>query len=402
MASRDPLRGREPAISVTWGQVCGWRLAQQHVTQPHSHPITVAAALGGVQAQVTTSAQFTLGLRSTATPEDIDRALWVDRRLVKTWAMRGTLHWLPAEEYPLWVAALRAREWRITPGWEKYHGVTKAELHAITEAIPQALEGRQLTREELADRLAEVTHSPHLAEQLRSGWGAVLKPAANRGLLCFGPDRGRNVVFVHPADWLGEMAPEPDRDSALRAVLHRFLDAYGPATHADFGRWFGVAEKPAREIVAANADELVVAAVDGGRGQAPANRRVGTDAVTGWVTPAGAEALASASPASGVVLLGGFDPYVLAPLSHRAAIIPDGHIDDVSRAAGWISAVVLVDGFVAGTWTADQTPTGTTIDVQPFAPLPSDVAAELEACADGLGKTLVPDPVTVRIADTGT
>jgi Winged helix DNA-binding domain len=388
VASRDPLRGREPALSVTWGQVCGWRLAQQHVTHPDSDPITVAAALGGVQAQVTASAQFTLGRRSTAMPEDIDRALWVDRHLVKTWAMRGTLHWLPVAEYPLWVAALRAREWPITPGWEKYHGVTKAELDAITEAIPEALQGRQLTREELADRLAEVTNSPHLAEQLRSGWGAVLKPAANRGLLCFGPDRGRNVVFVHPSDWLGDMEPEPDRETALRTVLYRFLDAYGPATHADFGRWFGVAEKPAREIVAAYADELAVAEVDG--------------AVAGWITPTGAEALASAPPASGVVLLGGFDPYVLAPLSHRAAIIPDGHIDEVSRAAGWISAVVLVDGFVAGTWTSDQTPAGTTIDVQLFAPLPSDVAAELTACADALGKALVPAPVTVRIAGVAT
>jgi hypothetical protein len=101
--------------------------------------------------------------------------------------MRGTLHWLPADEYPLWIAALRTREWRITPGWEKYHGVTKAELHAITDAIPTALEGRALTREELADRLADVTGTAHLGEQLRSGWGAVLKPAANQGLLCFGP-----------------------------------------------------------------------------------------------------------------------------------------------------------------------------------------------------------------------
>jgi hypothetical protein len=214
----------------------------------------------------------------------------------------------------------------------------------------------------------------------------VLKPAANRGLLCFGPDRGRNVVFVRPQDWLGEMAPEPDRDTALRTVLYRFLDAYGPATHADFGRWFGIAEKPAREILTAYADELVIVGIDG--------------ATAGWVTAAGADALAGAAPASGVVLLGGFDPYVLAPISHRAAIIPDGHIDDVSRTAGWISAVVLVDGFVAGTWTADQRPAGTAIEVQPFTPLPPEVAGELATRAEALRKELLPAPIAVRIAGT--
>jgi hypothetical protein len=383
--STDPLRGREPEISVTWQQVCGWRLAQQHVTSPGSDLRTVTAALGGVQAQVTSSAQFTLRLRSPATADDIGTALWADRRLVKTWAMRGTLHWLPADEYPLWIAALRTREWRITPGWEKYHGVSKAQLHAITDAIPAALDGQQLTRDELADRLADVTGTAEIREQLRSGWGAVLKPAANRGLLCFGPDRGRNVTFVRPEEWLGGLTREPDADEALRAVLHRFLDAYGPATSADFARWFGITEKPARQLLTAHADELVAAAAEG---------------ASGWVTREGAEALASAPAADGVVLLGEFDPYVLAPISHRDAIIPAAHVNDVSRTAGWISAVVLIDGFVAGTWTTEQTADGTQIAVQPFAPMGPEAAGELaERAATFDERGLLPGAVTVRIAD---
>jgi len=378
--SSNPLRGRNAQLSVTWPQVCGWRLAQQCVTAPDADPLQVAARLGGVQAQVTSSAEFTLGLRSTPATA-VDRMLETDRTLIKTWAMRGTLHWLPTNEYPMWVAALRFREWRITPAWEKYHGVTKAELEAITDALPDALDGRQLTRDELAQRLAEVTGSPHLKEQLRSGWGAVLKPAANRGLLCFGPDRGRNVTFVRPHDWLGAMPEEPDAAEALRAVLLRFLDAYGPATHNDFARWFGVAEKPARELVAMHADDLVVAEIDG----TPA-----------WVSPQGAESLARAEAATGVHLLGGFDPYVLAPISHRAAIIPEGHLDDVSRTAGWISAVVLVDGFVAGTWTADDTADGTKVQVQPFVPLTPQVTAALADRAGALAaRGLVPPPVSV-------
>ena len=378
--SRNPLGGRDAELSVTWPQVCGWRLAQQRVTTPGDDPLEVAARLGGVQAQVKSSAEFALGLRSKpATP--VDQMLWTERTLVKTWAMRGTLHWLPAHEYGLWVAALRTREWRITPAWERYHGVTKAGLDAITEAIPAALEGRQLTRDELAERLAELTGNPHLGEQLRSGWGAVLKPAANRGLLCFGQDRGRNVTFVRPQDWLGDTPDEPGSDTALRTVLLRFLDAYGPATHTDVGRWFGVAEKPARELLAEHADDLVVVDVDG----TPA-----------WLSRQGAEILARAEPATGVQLLGGFDPYVLAPISHRAAIVPDGHLDAVSRTAGWISAVVLIDGLVAATWTADETPDGTTLNVEPFAPPARQVATALADHAAALAaRGLLRPPVSV-------
>lgn len=388
MASRDPLKARPTDLVAGWGQVCGWRLARQGITAPGDDPVEVTARIAGVQAQVTSSAELTLGLRTTSTP-DVSRLLWDERALVRTWAMRGTLHWLPAREFALWTAALRTREWRITPGWERYHGVTAAELDAVTAAIPAALEGRRLTRDELAQRLAEVTGNAHLHRQLRSGWGAVLKPAANQGLLCFGPDRGRNVTFVRPQEWLGGAGgngvagPAPSPEEALRTVLRRFLDAYGPATHKDFGRWFGVPERPAREVLAAHAEDLVVVEVDGLRA---------------WLTPRGAEALARAEPADGVHLLGGFDPYVLAPLSHRAALIPDGHIDDVSRAAGWISAVVLVDGAVAGTWTVDSSAGGTVVAVTPFAPLPAQVVGAISERADALGaRGLLPGPVTVQV-----
>lgn len=382
--SKDPLRAHAPEVTASWPQVCGWRLQRQHVTARAADPLAAAAALGGVQAQVTSAAEYTLGIRSPATRDGLAAALWTDRTLVKTWAMRGTLHWLPAAEYPLWIAALKTREWRITPGWETYHGVTAAELAAITEAIPEALSGTQLTRDELAQRLAEVTGNGDLGAQLRSGWGAVLKPAANRGLLCFGPDRGRNVTFVDPTDWLGTIGPEPAPAEGLRQVLHRFLDAYGPATHKDHARWFGIPEKPARELFAEHAAELVVTEVDGHRG---------------WVTPGGAETLAGATPAAGLVMLGGFDPYVLAPLSHRAVIIPEGHIDEVSRTAGWISAVMLIDGFVAGTWSTEASARGTTVEVRPFAKLTAEQTTAVRDWAAGEATDLLTDPVEVRVLD---
>jgi DNA glycosylase AlkZ-like len=274
--------------------------------------------------------------------------------------MRGTLHLLPAAEWAEWVALLGTREWRITPAWVKYHGVTAEELDAVTAAVPEALAGGPLTRDELADRVAALTKHDHLSEQLRSGWTAVFKPAAAQGLLCQGPPRDGNITFVDPARWLGKRAakPAPDPEEAVAAVLARCLDAYGPATREDLARWLGVQPKIARQLLARHGPALVEVDVAGHQA---------------WMTPAGAEAAAASEPASGVHLLPGFDPYVLAPISHRAETIPAGKVDAVSRAAGWISPVLLVDGRIAGTWEPSSAGGVTTVTVTPFAKLPKRV-----------------------------
>lgn len=346
---------------LTWDQVLGWRVGRHQLAAPDGDPVEVVAALAGVQAQVAASAHQVLAARcGTPADVDLDRLLWSDRAVVKTWAMRGTLHLLPADEWRTWVAVLRTREWRITPGWVRYHGITEAELDAVTAAIPEALAGDPLTRDELADRVAAITGHGHLGEQLRSGWAAVFKPAANRGLLCQGPPQDGNITFTDPARWLGldGTGVDVDADAAMATVLARFLDAHGPATREDLARWLGVTPKAARLVLAAHADQLTEVAVEGH---------------AAWMTPEGATAAAEAGPAAGVYLLPGFDPYVLAPISHRAQTIPDGFVDQVSRTAGWISPVLLVDGRIAGTWEPERTGTTTTVTVTPFARLPAEV-----------------------------
>jgi hypothetical protein len=67
------------------------------------------------------------------------------------------------------------------------------------------------------------------------------------------------------------------------------------------------------------------------------------------------------------LLLPAFDPYVIAPISARTYTIPDGFVDRVSRTAGWISPVLLVDGVVAGTWSLQQQEARAVISVEPFA-----------------------------------
>jgi winged helix DNA-binding protein len=239
-------------VHVSWEQALAWRVAQQLLGDPVPRPgtppppagsvVEAARRLAGVQAQVMSSAELALGVRTGAPPSATRTALQ-ERRLTKTWAMRGTLHLFPSDELPTWVAALRAKEagTRRTRGWEEYHGVTVSQLAAITGTVGDMLGRAPMTRVELAAAVTEATGDPALGTAVETGFGGtILKSAAANGDLCFGPDRGRNVTFVDPRLWLAGPWEEPEAGAALALVVRRFLDAYGPATEVDFARWWGV------------------------------------------------------------------------------------------------------------------------------------------------------------------
>jgi hypothetical protein len=81
------------------------------------------------------------------------------------------------------------------------------------------------------------------------------------------------------------------------------------------------------------------------------------------------------------MLLPGFDPYTVAPISARAYAIPDGFVDRVSRTAGWISPVLVVDGMIRGTWSHERAADKVTVEVAAFAPVPKAVKAAATECA---------------------
>jgi hypothetical protein len=226
---------------LEWPGVLAWRLRRQQLDRraPREAMLDVVNRIVGLHAQVMSSAELTLWARVDGLePDDVQRALWEERTLVKTWAMRGTLHLLPAAELPLFVAAQGMLPARAARGsWLKAFGLTAEGADAILAAIPRALDGRALTREELATEVGRLT-SPELGDKLRESWGALLKPSAFAGDVCFAPSAGQKVRFTHPAEWLGEWpAVEPAAGAA--ELTRRYLAAYGPATREEFARWFG-------------------------------------------------------------------------------------------------------------------------------------------------------------------
>ena len=232
--------------SITWRQVAALRMRRQHLLTPapRTRLVDVVREHVAIQAQVMSSAELSLrarvrGLRR----DDVRDALWQDRTLVKTWAMRGTLHLVAASEVPELVRGLGTRLGWQSAVWLRYFKVTKQEMVALQDAIGDLLSDEPMTRQELADALATKLGDPAFAERVTSSWGTFLKPAAGRGYLAFGPDRGRNVTFVHPGAWLGIDIPEPV-DDGFDAVLVRHLAAFPGASKGELARWWGAAGEP--------------------------------------------------------------------------------------------------------------------------------------------------------------
>ena len=360
------------AAGLRWAQVMAWRSARHHLDErvPAKAMLDVVADIAGLHAQVMSSAELTLAARvDGVAPNDVRHALWEERSLVKTWAMRGTLHLPPAAELPRWQAALSTRRNWETGAWQRAF-VSRQELERLNDAVAQALDGRLLTREELAAAVGELTGSEELGAKLRESWGALLKPAAALGLLCFAPNQGQQVRFTRPDTWLGGWT-DHDPDQAMAEVTRRFLAASGPVTCEDFARWWGI-PSPARggRLLERLGSEVA---------------RVEVEGTAAYALAADLPGLAEAGGSRAVRLLPAFDQYVVTATRQAEHLMPGPFKARVYRPQGWLSPVLLVGGRMDGTWRQEAKGRRLLVTIEPFTgPRPAWARRAAEAEAERL------------------
>jgi uncharacterized protein YcaQ len=365
--------------TMTWAQVGAWRMGRHHLVEraPGSALLDVVAHICGLHAQLMSSAELTAWARvADFEPDAVSRALWQDRTLVKSWAMRGTLHLLPSSEYGLWLGGLGTYRHYLKPAWSKGFGISQDELRRMIAAVGEALDGRELTREELAAEVARITGTADLADKLLGSWGSTLKPATYQGWLCFGPNRGRNVTFVRPDQWLGGVAIQP-ADEAMAAVTRRYLAANGPATRDDYARWWAMSPAEAARRIKALGDEVTEVEVDG---------------TPMWMLAADVEGAVRAELPGAVRLLPAFDQYVVASTKQADHLLPGPFRDRVYRSQGWLSPVLLIDGQMAAVWKHERKGNRLTVTIEPFAKVGRGAKKAVEEEAADLGRFLGAEP----------
>lgn len=350
--------GRLRAVSSV-AQIAAERYARHGLAdRPCASPVEAAARTTAVQAQDNLAAR--LGIRARAagvTDADVRHELDEERSIVRTWLMRGTIHlvasadlrWLVRLIGPTVVRKYRTRWRQLGLGDE----VLDAAVAALPELLADGPRTRREIREELAARGVTLDSRDPQAATHAVVYASVI------GLICRGPDRGRDSTFVLVDDWLPDEPDGPDGDDALAELARRYFAAYSPATAVDFTTWAGL---PGGRAVQLIRDELTEADLDGRAGY-----RLGEP-------PTG----------RGVRLAPAFDNYVLGHRD-RSATIDAAHVPHVYQ-GGMIYPVVLRDGRAVGTWRLDRQRDRVTC--APFEPWPRRVWRDVEAEVADVGRYL--------------
>jgi hypothetical protein len=379
--------------SLTWSGVTSRRMARHALTEPATDldPADIAALLCGAHAQVLSAAEFSIGRRiAGATRADVQRALWEDRTLVKSFGPRGTVHLLPAAELPMWTGALSALPSSV-PAHPEPVRFTPEQAEEVIAAIGDALAGTELTIDELTEAIVDRT-GPWAGEPTMAAfqdrwprWRQLTSTAAHRGVLCFGPNRGPKVTYTNPHRWLPGFRPDHG-DAALRALLTRYLYAYGPATPQHFARWLSIPPRRAVELF----DELA-----GGL------ESVELDGAPGWVLAG--DTGTPQQPHRGIRLLGYFDAYVVAG-QPRERLYPGAAAARGLTPAGQAGnyPVLLVDGVVGGMWHQRRSGRKLAITVEPLRELAATQRRQLDDEVELVGAVMQATPtLTVGTVPVG-
>jgi hypothetical protein len=374
--------------SFSWSEVCARRLVRHGLAAPFEDagPADVVTAMAGTHAQVLSAAELAIGSRlSGATRDDVRDALWREHTLVKTFGPRGTVHLLPTGHLPMWTAAFSA----IPPSPSPFPGgvrMTPDQAEEVIEAIGKALHDAELTVDELTEAVVDATGSwaGDLVMPAFQGWWPrwrqVLHLAGMRGVLCFGPGRGRKVTYTSPGRWL----PAPaDTRTALAHVVTGYLHAYGPATPQRFAHWLNAPARWASDLFDSMSGELEQVEVDG---------------VPAWVTAG--DTGAPAEPPQGVRLLPYFDGYAYRVGNQPPGLLYPGRAAE--RVLPGNFQALLVDGVVAGLWHQRRSGRRVAITVEPLVRLTAAQRGDLDRQAERVGEIIGAAPtLTLGTVTTG-
>lgn len=334
---------------------------------PAPSPAAAVRWMLAVQAQDLPGAKWSVGLRTDGGREtDIDAALDAGQ-VVRSWPLRGTLHLVAAEDLR-WLAALTApNQVRHAATRRLAVGITDADVRRADAAVRAALGGRHsLPR----DQLLVAIQAAGVKTDGQRGYH-LLWCLSQAGTLVMGAARGSGQAFALLDEWVAPSLAL-DRDDALGRLALRYLRSHGPATDADLARWAGIPLGEARRGRAICAGALATVEIGG--------TAYHLDPET---LDAGIDEARSRQP--GVLLLPGFDEYLLG-YGDRSAVLDPGHADRVVPGGnGVFRPTIVVDGEVVGTWRRTVRARAIVVEPQLFRSLGREQIAGLADAVEALG-----------------
>jgi hypothetical protein len=332
---------------VTARDIAHCRLINQQIAGAKcGGPSEIVALLGAVQAQDYPGALWAIGLRSAnSTETEIEQAIGA-RAIIRTWPMRGTLHfvapvdvgWMLELLTPPVIAASRRRQQQL-----ELDDKTLARCRALFAKALQG--GRQLTR----DAMYSLLEDARISTGSQRGYH-ILWRLAQEGIICFAAREGKQPTFALLDEWV-KPAKKLKRDEALAELTKRYFIGHGPATLQDFAWWSGLKISEAKAGL-----EMVASFL----------RKETDDTKAYWTSP---EPTVSPADVPIACLLPGFDEYMLGYTDRSAVLDPQHAQKLIPDNNGRFLGTMILNGRVVGTWKRMLGKKAVVLTMEPFTPL---------------------------------
>lgn len=326
---------RPTGTSVSWAQALAWRMGRQLLDPVGTGSVAgVVRRLGAVLSMDESLAELAVRTRrETSRPGELAAAL-ADGEVIKTFAFRGSMHYLSPQDGGIYLALRSAgRQWEL-PSWTEHYRLTASDWPDFRAAVRTALSKGPLTVGELGRAVTRHRDYRHLKPVFDEGAITLVKALAWQGDVSVGSPRDGRLTLQRLDDnprWQGI----PDLEDAGPRAITAYLRTYGPATPEHLHYWLGNGLSAGRKRVTTWLLEL------GDRLTA-----VDVEGTEAYVVREDVDELEAAAPSEAVRLLPGHDQWVIGPGTKDLHVTPPSRRDLMTRKAN----PVILGGIVCGTW----------------------------------------------------
>lgn len=290
-------------------------------------PGDVVAWLGAIQAQDYRGALWAVGLRMrNAVEPDIERAL-ADRTIIRTWSMRGTLHFVAAADIRWMLELLTPRV--VANNVQRLFrqfDLDESTFARSKDLFTRALQGRrQLTRNAMYD----ILEAGGVSTAGQRGLHILWRLAQDR-VICFGAREGKQQTFALLDEWAPK-AMRMERDKSLAEIAKRYFTGHGPATLQDFAWWSGLTT------------------ADATAGLEMAKRSLARETInrqTYWFASSTSK---TKHPSPTAYLLPAYDEYTVA-YKDRSAVLNPEYAKLPNYGYGIFNSTIVINSQIVGTW----------------------------------------------------
>ncbi|MDQ0731303.1 winged helix DNA-binding domain-containing protein [Arthrobacter sp. B1I2] len=289
-----------------------------------------------MQAQDLPAALWAVGVRVPGAGIADVRAAIDSGTVVRSWPMRGTLHFVAPEDLRWMLDLTAGRLHRSIAGRHRQLEITWADVEKARDlALDRILADGPISRSGLF-RVFDAGGQPTQGQRGIHLLGSLCR----HGWLVLGPLSGNQQLVAAFDEWI-PTSRIIEREEAVAEFLLRYFRSHGPATLRDFAWWTQLPLTEVRAALRHVQDQLVELEFDG----------------TGyWLSPDVASLLDSGVPGGrSLHLLPGFDEFVLG-YTDRAPVLSPEHSDlIVPGGNGVFKKTMVAAGRVIGTWALQGT-----------------------------------------------